>query len=145
MDDLEQRLRQDADRIRPEASPALKARIDASLATAREAARQPVPERPAAPRWWLFSSLTGIAATLFVVVVLNWPRAGDPPPVEVIADTPPVESAGTATGVWLDDGPLPLDVRPADLTRSLEDELDDLKADIEKARQGVEEDIGFTF
>lgn len=87
MDEFEQRLKQDADAIQATVSPELRARIDASLHGIE-------PIRPAKPRsapatFWLASSLTGLAAAVLVIVLVNWNRpASDAPPARIVASSP---------------------------------------------------------
>jgi hypothetical protein len=135
MDEFEKRLKRDADSIEVTVSPALRARIDASLEGVRPI--RPAKARQAPVRWWWASSLTGLAAAVVVIVVVNWNRpvpdagpavAGDPPP---LATEPPV--------------PVMLDIRTADFTSPLEEELLRLQSDIEKARDTVREDLDFSF
>ena len=135
MDNFEKRLKRDADRIEATVSPALRARIDASLEGVRPI--RPARERQASVRLWWASSITGLAAALMVIAVVNWNRptpeagpavAGDPPP---LATEPPV--------------PVMLDIRTADFASPLEEELARLQSDIEKARDTVREDLDFSF
>lgn len=141
MDEMERRLKRDADAIDGSVSPELEARIAASLRAVEPARR----EAPAAPRYgdlrfWLFSSLTGVAAVLLVVVALNRPAGTideEPLPELVDLGLPPA----TETGV----GPVPLSVKPAEFTGPLEGELAAFKADLEKAREALEDDLRFTF
>jgi len=133
MDEYGKRLKRDADAIRAKVTPELRARIDASLegvTPARGAERAAVPVK----LWWA-SSLTGLAAAAVVIAIVNWNR--DAP------DTPPTEPVA---GVTVPDVTVPvpsaLEVRTADFVSPLEDELVRLRADIEKARESVREDLG---
>jgi len=140
MDKLERELKRDAERIRADVTPALRARIDASLHAARIERRDARPGRPGSYFWW-FSGLTGIAATLLAVIVLDrgndavQPDTGEAPVTVVV-----LPGSGNA-----DIRLRPLDVRNADFTDPLEDELAKLKSDLEKARDEVERDIRFSF
>ncbi len=134
MDKFEQRLRDDAALIRAEISGELDARIRASLEAATAGpVRHPVRRRPPVSWWWA-SSLSGLAAAFGVLAILNlWP-------------------AGTAEDETRLAGPVPgppvtplLRVEPAVLTAPLEQELDDLEADLRKARNAVSEDLGLQF
>jgi hypothetical protein len=133
MDKLEQRLREDAALIRAEFSAEFDRRLAASLEAA--AAERPAPRQRGRARgsfWWA-SSVTGIAAAAGLIALLNlWPAAMDEssrrPTVAGPAGEPPVM-------------PL-LRVETAVLTAPLEQELDDLEADLEKARKAVREDLG---
>ena len=123
MDSFEERLKRDAAAVRADVSPELENRLRASLENAAAAKPKPRTRRPA---WfWLASSLTGTAAALTVIVFLNRQEPA-PPPATVLAE--PLLS-------------LPdLNVRPA-MLGPLEDELDKLKSDLEKAERVVREDV----
>lgn len=129
MDELEKRLRQDAANIDSAVPPALTARIRARLA----GAARPVPRRAPSPfRLWAAASLSGMAATLLVVLLL--PDASPPEP------RPLAHRAPVPADIARD---FPLVVETAQLTAPLEQELENLKADIEKAREKVERDLDF--
>jgi hypothetical protein len=139
MDEFENRLKRDAEDIQAEVSPELQSRIDASLRATEQI--RPVPESraPGINLWWA-SSLTGLAATIIVIVLINWNR-----PTTELA---PVEAVASET-VPEYDNEIPSLYRPhiktAEFTNPLEEELVRLQADIERARQNVKEDIDFTF
>lgn len=140
MDEFETRLKRDADEIRAEVSPGFKQRIDASLQATKRI--QPVPEsgNPGINLWWA-SSLTGLAAAVIVIVLINWNR----PTTELV----PVEPVANRTvPVTLDElqglNPPHL-IKTADFATPLEQELARLQADIERARANVRKDIEFTF
>ena len=140
MDEFEKRLKRDADAIQVEASPKLRARIDASLHSTSQVRPAGRKTEPAPTNMWWASSLTGLAAAIMVIVLINWNRADlVPVPAETIANTT----------VPADPDPLMappmLDIRTADFTSPLEDELVKLQSDIEKARQSVKKDLDFTF
>lgn len=140
MDEFEKRLKQDADAVDASVSPQLRARIDASLrGTGR--ARATGPEKRSTSRLWWASSLTGLAATIAVIAVVNMNRS-EPPPGEV-----PVADMPTVPDTALDFPLIPpeLDIQSAEFAGPLEEELLKLQADIEKARNSVREDIDFTF
>jgi hypothetical protein len=137
MDEFENRLKRDAEDIRAGISPELRTRIDASLRATEQI--RPVPESraPGINLWWA-SSLTGLAAAVIVIVLINWNRpTTELAPVESIASVPDY------------DNDIPSLYRPqlktAGFTKPLEEELIRLQADIERARQNVREDIDFTF
>ena len=148
MDELERRLKTDADRITVSATDELQKRIDASLAAERE--RRPVAVAappPARASWWV-PGLTGLALAAAVIAALNW-TAGDRQvnsdnsaqfANSEFSDTPSVDE------VSLDDLNLPavVDWRAsgAELTGPLEDELENLQSDFERARRNVERDLG---
>lgn len=132
MDKLERRLREDAARLRADVSPGLDERIRASLEAAAAApAKPPRPSRPQSSFWWA-SSLTGLAAALGVIALLNLQPGGDEPPGtgHTVAGPETVVAA-----------PL-LHAETAVLTAPLEEELDDLEADLKKAGERVREDLG---
>lgn len=138
MDEFEKRLKRDAAALDAEVSAELKARIDASL-------RGVEPIRPATPAssssvglWWA-SSLTGLAAAVAVIVLLNWNRQEPlPPPADMSVHTVPADTETPLTKPFLD-------VRTADFASPLEEELLKFKADIEKARESVRQDLDSTF
>jgi len=142
MDELEKRLRDDADRIRVQASDTLQKRIDASLNAERQMHRVYTPKpAPPASLWWI-SSLTGLAAAIAVIAVLNWNRPVAPEPTESFAAVP---AEPPATEVWEWAGDLQLNVESAELTQPLEQELQNLQSDMEKARRNVERDMKLSF
>lgn len=139
MDEFEKRLKRDADAIRADVSPELRARIDASL-TGIEPVRETRRRSSPTGLWWA-SSLTGLATAVIVIVAVNWNRPGpDIQPAETLA----TESA-LPTEPRLPIGPEILDIRTADFTSPLEQELIKLQSDIEKARESVRKDLDFTF
>ena len=130
MDKLAERLRTDAERIEVRVSDELDRRIRASLESAAHEARvaQPEPVRRL-PRFWWASSLTGLAAAIAVIAFLNIDGPAPPPsatPAYAIADIPPID----------------LRAETAALAGPLEQELEDLEADLRKARERIREDIG---
>lgn len=137
MDRLERRLRDDAALIRADLSPELDERIRASLEAAAAAPAPRERMRRTSLFWWT-SSLTGLAAALGFVALLNLqPEAADP--VQTVA---PATVAGSAA----EPIEMPaLRTRTAVLTAPLEEELDELEADLEKARAVVREDLGLEF
>ena len=140
MDEFETRLKRDAEEIRAEASPELKSRIDASLRATEQI--RPVPEsRVTGMNLWWASSLTGLAAAISVIVLLNWNQPATAPAT--------VESVATRTVPAMpeDSADLnpPLSFKTADFASPLEEEMIRLQADIEKARESVKKDIDFTF
>lgn len=137
MNDFEKRLKDDAGNIRSDISPELQRRLDATIEGTE---RLPLmPERAKTTgSLWLASSLTGLAAAIAVIALLNWDRGQiEPAPVR-IADTPAVADQEEFRG-------FPLNARTADLTEPLEEELLNLQADLEKARESVEKDLRSTF
>lgn len=139
MDEFENRLKRDAEDIQVAISPELRLRIDASLRATEQI--RPVPETTTSTTnlWWA-SSLTGLAVAISVIVLINWNR----PVTEVMP--PEVADSKTVPDYT---GEIPDLYRPqikaADFTKPLEDELARLQADIERARRNVKEDIEFSF
>ena len=134
MDNLANKLREDAARIDADVSPELEARIQASLhnVTPEAGRRQREISRP--PIFWLASSLTGVAAALAVIAILNVGREVPPP-------QPPIEA--TAQHIELPD--LDLNVEAAMLTGPLSEELANLQADLKKAEEVVRQDVRIDF
>jgi len=129
MDKLARRLRDDAERIECQVSPQLDERIRASLQNTRP--EQPRRRPPVGrPLWfWLGSSLTGIAAALAIVAVLDRQVAGtDPEATDPVA--PPMVLPSIQ---W--------NARTAVLTSPLEQEYQDLQSDLRKAEEAVRQDI----
>jgi hypothetical protein len=129
MDKLAKQLREDAHRIDVSVSDELDRRIEASLrATAPEAeTRRPAPAARPALFWWA-STITGIAAAIAVIAIVNWqePEQVLTPAVDLVATTPPIE----------------LRAETAMLTAPLQEELDRLQSDLKKAEEKVKRDIG---
>lgn len=133
MDKLAKRLREDADRIDASISPELDERINASL-------RAVTPQRPAekqnsARSWtfWLASSLTGAAAAIVLIAVLN------------LRDTPVETAPAVAENALPDIVEVPvfdLHAEAAVLTSPLSQELEALQSDLKKAEEKLREDIG---
>ena len=139
MDEFENRLKRDAEDIRAEVSPELRARIDASLRATEQIRPVPASRTSGMNLWWA-SSLTGLAAAIMIIVLINW----NGPTTELV----PVEPVAHETEPdYVNE--LPSLYRPkiktAEFTNPLEEELVRLQADIERARQNVKEDIDFTF
>ena len=137
MDKLARKLRDDAAHIDAEISAQLDSRIRASLnATEPEAARRRRPERRPAS-FWLASSLTGIAASLAVIAILNVIDSNEPaavPQTVVDHSVPPIDLPA-----------LDLDVEAAMLTSPLARELENLQADLKKAEELVRSDVRIDF
>jgi len=137
MDEFENRLKRDAEEIRVGISPELRTRIDASLRATEQI--RPVPESraPGMNPWWA-SSLTGLAAAGIVIVLINWNHpTNELVPVEAVASVP--DNINQNQGLYRPQ------LKTADFTRPLDEELIRLQADIERARKNVREDIDFTF
>ncbi|MGB5165927.1 MAG: hypothetical protein WBN61_11760 [Woeseiaceae bacterium] len=131
MDKLTRQLRDDAERIDASISPELDARINASLR-----AITPVAEARARPRswsFWLASSLTGAAAAIAVIAIVNMRQPEVAEPAAVAA----VEQNTSYTVPMFD-----LKAETAVLTNPLSEELQALQSDLKKAEQKVREDVG---
>ncbi len=132
MDRLAERLRKDAADIHVDVSPELDNRIRASLAgITPEAPREEQPRHP--PWFWWASSLTGLAAAVAVIAIIN--TGGPTTPASM-----PV--AATQTDIVLPELPaLPLKAEQAMSISPLEQELSNIQSDLEKARDAVSEDV----
>jgi len=133
MDKLAKQLKDDAARIDVRISDEFDRRMAASLEGI-------TPEVPDAPRlrqrpaafWWA-SSLTGVAAALVFIAVIN--SHSQVEVTEVISPpTSPVSMATIPTIDWK--------AESAMLTRPLQRELEDLQADLKKAEEKVKKEIG---
>jgi hypothetical protein len=126
MDKFSQRLRDDAARIQPSISPELDYRLRASLSGVTQDKPPEEDVRRPAIFWWA-SSLTGLAAALAVVAILN---LGETPEVSAPVATinPPADRSLPR---------LPLRAEVAMITSPLQKELDNLAADLRKARDEV--------
>lgn len=139
MDEFERRLKRDAEDIRGGISPELRSRIDASLRATEQI--RPVPEsRTSGMNLWWASSLTGLAAAIIVIVLINWNQSATGPlPAATLANETVPSYVNEFQSLYRP----PL--KTAEFTRPLEEELVRLQADIERARASVKEDIDFTF
>jgi hypothetical protein len=133
MDKLAKQLKDDAAQIDVQISDELDRRITASL-------QGIVPEVPDTPRvrhrpaafWWA-SSVTGVAAALVLIAVINSQSQLEDAPI-VSPVTSPVSVATIPTIDWK--------AESAMLTRPLRRELEDLQADLKKAEEKVKKEIG---
>ena len=131
MDNLAKQLREDAERIECTVSGELDERIRASL---HGIAPGPVAQaKPKSFSFWFASSLTGVAAAVAFIVIINL-QAPEP-------GVTPSESTPTAlvlpTIEWR--------AKTAVLTSPLEQEIEDLQSDIKKAQEAVRQDIDRLF
>jgi hypothetical protein len=138
MDKLAKQLREDAATIDAEVSAQLDSRIQASLgAIGPEAAPRQREPRRRPVSFWLASSLTGAAATLAVIAILNIVDTNEPAAVpRTVADNTPQP---------IEIPVIDLDVEAATLTGPLEQELEDLQADLRKAQEVVRGDVRIDF
>jgi len=130
MDKLANRLRHDAENIDANVSDELDRRIRASLHGVTPEADREVSAPPARPAgfWWA-SSLTGIAAAVAVIAIINAQQAAPVPqatPANIFAVVPVID----------------LKTETAMMTSPLQQELDALQSDIRKAERRVREEIG---
>lgn len=162
MKEIEERLHEDAARLEAEVPAELRARIDSALRRAapavprrtragvglprirhrfagkvgQQAKARAIGDRYGPGSLWLGGSLTGLAAAASVVLLVNR-DAGQAP--EPLSHTPrPVSEY-----VQLE-FPVPLRAQTAVLTEPLEEELANLRSDLEKARENVARDLEFT-
>jgi hypothetical protein len=129
MDKLAQQLREDSDNIKVEISPELDARIRASLEGVRQEARRPPAGRTRTASFWWGSSLTGIAAAVAVISVINLSDFRTEPAVT----QPPPQQFAMPKFAWKP--------KAAILTETLEQELDDIQSDLKKAEQVIKKDL----
>ena len=130
MDKLANRLREDAANIEVRVSDELDRRITASLE--RVAAESPgaAPRQKGRPaQFWWASSLTGLAAAIAVIAILNIEEPTGPvsaTPDNFVADLPAID----------------LRAETAMLAGPLQKELDALESDLRKAEERIRSDIG---
>ena len=135
MDNLAHQLRKDATDIHVDVSPELDYRIRASLeGITPEPPKKARPERSAA--FWWASSLTGLAAAMIVITVmnLNAPTAGPQP----VAEAPTVTEEAQEFELL---PRLPLKAESAMIESPLEQEFKDIQSDIEKAKKELEDKV----
>ena len=129
MDKLAKRLRDDAAHIECAVSDELDDRIRASLENIQP---QPPAEPQRAPRpytfWWA-SSLTGVAAAIVLIAVLN---LQGPDPVATTTE-PATQPLVMPSIEW--------QAETAVLVSPLEQEFEDLQSDLKKAEDAVRQDI----
>jgi len=133
MDNLAKQLREDAANIDAEISAELDNRIRASLHNVTPESAQPRPRVARSPSFWWASSLTGVAAALGVIAIINLDRPG-PPPLQV------QEPVAHFVVPELD-----LEVEAAMLTSPLAEELARLQADLRRAEAAVRDDVRIDF
>lgn len=129
MDKLARQLREDAQSIDVTVSDELERRIDASLrATAPEIEEPRAVPAARPPLFWWASTITGVAAAIAVIALVNWqsPEQAVTPAVDLVAVVPAID----------------LKAETAMLTTPLQEELDRLQSDLRKAEEKVKRDIG---
>jgi hypothetical protein len=134
MDKLAKQLREDAACIDAEISAELDNRIRASLQNIQPASAKPRPRAARPPSFWWASSLTGVAAALAVITLINLDRPGPSPQMQV------QEPVARFVVPEFD-----LEVEAAMLTSPLAEELARLQADLKRAEEAVREDVRIDF
>ncbi|MEX2124774.1 MAG: hypothetical protein WD795_12845 [Woeseia sp.] len=142
MDNLEQRLKEDAGRIKAPVPPQLKVRIDASLRAHRVT---PPVRRDLTYPLWLAASLTGVTAAVVAIVFMNWAQDWASIRNPELQRTDDAVAYSVPEYVSEFERQLPLRTKAAVLTAPLEEELKNLRTDLEKARENVEQDLEFPF
>lgn len=132
MDKLGKRLRDDAASIDAEISAGLDRRIQASLQNVAPERVRPASRRSRPDSFWWASSLTGIAAAIAVIAVINLER---PEPAPSTGDT--VQPFVIPV--------INLKVEAAMLTSPLQQELEALQSDLRKVQRAVREDVDLSF
>ena len=129
MDKLAKRLREDAAQIDCAVSEQLDDRIRASLEniTPQEPARQQ--SKPRSPSFWWASSLTGVAAAMVLIAIVNLQDTSTGVPTT----EPAVQPLVLPSIEW--------QVETAVLVSPLEEEYEKLQSDLEKAEEAVRRDI----
>jgi len=133
MDKLSKQLKEDAALIDAEISDELDRRINASLQGIAPQKLMPSAPRQRPPLFWWASSLTGIAAALAVIAIINSPSPVSEPSLPA-PEISPVPIASTPIIRWRTESAM--------LTRPLQQELEDLQSDLKKAEEKVKQDIG---
>ena len=128
MDKLAKQLREDADQIKVLITPELENRIEASLRGAVQDDAASVKRGQSTLFWWA-SSLTGVAATLVIIAIVNLSE----PELESAITEPQQQAFSVPKFAWKP--------QPAVLTQTLEQELVDIQSDLKKAEQTVRDDI----
>lgn len=133
MDKFAKQLKDDAAQIDVQISDELDRRISASLqGVSPEVHEPPLVRRRPAIFWWA-SSLTGVAAALTIVAIINsYSQIEEAPAVS--PGTSPVTVATIPSIDWK--------AESAMLTRPLQQELLDLQSDLKKAEEKVKREIG---
>ncbi len=130
MDKLASRLREDAANIEVRVSDELDRRITASLERVAAESRDAAPRMQGRPTffWWA-SSLTGLAAAIAVIAILN-------------IEEPPAPLSATPDNFVADLPVIDLRTETAMLAGPLQKELDALESDLRKAEERIRSDIG---
>lgn len=129
MDKLARQLREDADRIECRVSDELDRRLRASLEAVEPEAVGRKRRGPRSPVFWWASSLTGVAAAVALIAVIN---SAPPEPAPSMTEPTP-QPLVIPTIRW--------QAETAVLTSPLEQEMEDLQSDIRKAEEALRQDI----
>ena len=129
MDKLAKRLRDDAERIDVTISEQLDDRIRASLENIEPRKPRQPERKPRPSTFWWASSLTGVAAAIALIAIVNLqnPNPGTP------TTEPAVQPLVMPSIEW--------QAETAVLVSPLEEEYENLQSDLEKAEQAVRQDI----
>ncbi len=130
MDKLASRLRRDAENIEAKVSDELDRRIRASLNGVTPLTDEvTTAERSRPAGFWWASSLTGVAAAIAVIAIINSQQEAPAPkaaPADIFAAVPRID----------------LKAETAMMTSPLQQELDALQSDIKKAEKRVRAEVG---
>ena len=133
MDKFAKQLRDDAHRIECSVSEELDDRIRASLEGIQPEAGQRLRRESKSSSFWWASSLTGVAAAIVAIAFINL-QVPDPGPDSTESNSQPLV---IPTIQW--------HTETAVLTSPLEQEFEDLQADLKKAEEAVKQDIDRLF
>jgi len=133
MDKLAKQLRDDAHRIECSVSEELDDRIRALLESTQPEAGQRIRRESKSFSFWWASSLTGVAAAIAMIAFINL-QVPDPGLVATESNPQPLV---IPTVQW--------HTETAVLTSPLEQEFEDLQADLKKAEEAVKQDIDRLF
>jgi hypothetical protein len=133
MDKLAKQLREDAERIECTVSEELDKRIQASLRATEAETVKPRGRGSRPVLYWWASSLTGVAAAVAVIAIVNLKAP------EAVPETPDP----AATPLILPS--IQWNTETAVLTSPLEQEIEDLQSDLKKAEEAVKQDIDRLF
>lgn len=129
MDKLARQLRDDAERIECRVSDELDRRIRASLEGIQPHVGKTPGPRPRSQAFWWASSLTGVAAAVTLIAVVN---LAPPDPAPAVTEPAP-QALVIPTINWK--------AETAVLTSPLEQEIEDLQSDLKKAEDALRQDI----
>jgi hypothetical protein len=129
MDKLSQRLHDDAERIEVTVSAEFEQRMSASLhSIAQEPAAPSVRSKRPISMWWA-SSITGVAAAVAMIAIINTQEPA--PQSRTEPAYPPLELPNVD---W--------NAKSAVLVGPLQQEYENLQADLRKAEKALKQDIG---